>query len=78
MAHLNKVVRSINDATQSLCVDIVRAPDGRFGFNQYRRDPEDGRGWYQVGAQGQPVFDSAEKALDSAIAAVGWLPSALV
>jgi len=49
MAHENKVVRSINFEGALHCVDIFRRPNGSFGFELYRRDPEDGRGWYPVG-----------------------------
>ncbi len=73
MAHLNKVVRSINAPGGMLCVDIFRRPDGSFGFAQYRRDPEDGRGWQPIGGDGTERFSDAVAATEAARAAVPWL-----
>jgi hypothetical protein len=44
MAHINKVVRSINQTGESICVDVFVRPDGSYGFEEYRREPEAGRG----------------------------------
>ena len=65
MAHVNKVIRSINAEGAPLCVDVFRRPDGSFGFEEFRRDPEDGRGWYPVGHHGHRVFDSLYQAVQS-------------
>ena len=43
MAHINKVMKSINGHDDSICVDIFLRPDGTFGFEEYRRDVEDAR-----------------------------------
>ena len=73
MAHENKVMRSISQEDGRLCVDIFRRPDGSYGFDEYRRDPEDGRGWSSLGHHGARVFDSEAGALAAARAAVRWL-----
>ena len=73
MAHENTVVRSINLEGETICVDIFRRPDGSFGFDEFRRDPEDGRGWYSIGHHGERRFDTADTALAAARLAVGWL-----
>jgi hypothetical protein len=73
MAHANKVIRSINDGDGLRCVDVFQCPDGGYGFEEYRRDPEDGRGWAPIGHQAARVFDSAGAALAAAREAVGWL-----
>ncbi|ATG43292.1 hypothetical protein PhaeoP18_01333 [Phaeobacter piscinae] len=44
MAHINKVIRSINLDGELICTDIFQRPDGSYGFDEFRRDPEDGRG----------------------------------
>lgn len=77
MAHLNKVVRSVTAPGGLVCVDIVQAPDGAFGFAQYRRDPEDGRGWHLIGAPGDPAFDSFDTAWAAACRDVAWLAEAV-
>ena len=73
MAHKNKVFRSINDFAQIHCVDIVQAPDGRFGYVHCRRDPEDGHGWRIIGPVSPLAFSSAQAAFDAACADVAWL-----
>ncbi len=76
MAHRHNVVRSINAEGDTICVDVFRRPDGTFGFEEYRRDPEDGRGWFPIGHYAAAVFETEEAALAAAIDAVGWLKAA--
>ncbi|MEM9062670.1 MAG: hypothetical protein AAGD13_19590 [Pseudomonadota bacterium] len=73
----NKVDRSIEAPGGGACVDIFQRPDGSWGFEEYRRDPEDGRGWYRIGHFGDARFESGEAALDAAQGVVGWLPEVL-
>ena len=73
MAHQNTVIHSINLDGDSVCVDVFQRPDGSFGYDEFRRDPEDGRGWFSIGHYGADRFDSAEAALDKARRVVGWL-----
>lgn len=78
MAHTNKVIRSINLDGETICVDIFMRPDGTFGFDEFRRDPEDGRGWYSIGHHGADAFDSIDAALRQACDTVAWLKGALI
>jgi hypothetical protein len=73
MAHVNKVIRSINEAGESRCVDVFRRPDGSFGFEEFRRDIEDARGWFAVGVYSAKVFSDEESAFAAARRAVAWL-----
>lgn len=77
MAHLNKVIRSINLPGETICVDLFERPDGSFGFDEFRRDPEDGRGWFSIGHHGAARFGSFDEALNAARTAVHWLDDAL-
>ncbi len=77
MAHTNKVIRSINLPGDHVCVDIFMRPDGSFGFDEYRRDPEDASGWYSIGHHGAERFASAEDALATAKARIAWLEDAM-
>ncbi|MEM9781592.1 MAG: hypothetical protein AAF899_03855 [Pseudomonadota bacterium] len=45
------------------CVDLFRRTDGGFGVEEYRRDPENGRGWYPIGHHANHRFSSAAAAL---------------
>ncbi len=77
MAHVNKVLRSINGQGATICVDIFQRPDGSYGFDEFRRDPEDPRGWYSIGHFGDQVFGTEDAAVAAALEAVGWLRDAM-
>ena len=76
MAHLNRVLRSINNDDASRCVDIFLRPEGTIGFEEYRRDVEDGRGWFPVGGYSSRMFNDESAAFTAAIAEVPWLRQA--
>lgn len=73
MAHENKVVRSIETPEGSRCVDIFRRPDASFGFEEYRRDTEDGYGWFPTGFYANGLYETEAAALERALATVAWL-----
>jgi hypothetical protein len=73
VAHVNRVLRSINNEDSSLCVDIFLRPDGTIGFEEFRRDIEDNRGWFPVGGHSTRVFDDEAGAFETAKADVFWL-----
>jgi hypothetical protein len=77
MAHPSKVLRSIETDDGGRCVDIFVRPDGTFGFEEYRRDSEDGRGWFAIGFHASGVHATADDALSEARANVEWLADAL-
>ncbi|MFP4043116.1 MAG: hypothetical protein ACLFTP_00885 [Rhodosalinus sp.] len=51
---------------KTVCPDLFRRPDGTFGFEEYRREPEDGRGRFVIGHHGHRVSDSEAAALAAA------------
>ncbi|MEO0681437.1 MAG: hypothetical protein AAF192_13595 [Pseudomonadota bacterium] len=73
------VLKSVNeDAAGSLCVDLFDRRDGApdpFGFETYRRDPEDGR-WFPIGGHGARRFASSDAAWAAALTEVAWLAEA--
>jgi len=73
MAHINKVVQSINGHDDATCVDLFVRPDGTFGFEEYRRDVEDSRGWFPIGHYSTLSFPTRRDALDAAKTHVVWL-----
>ncbi len=77
MAHVNKVLKSINLDGEVICVDLFVRPDGTFGFDEFRRDPEDGRGWYSIGHHGAAKFPDFVAALEAAKSSVSWLSDAI-
>jgi hypothetical protein len=54
----NLVLQSIETPQGDRCVDIFQRADGSFGFEGYRRDPEDRRGWFPISRFGEQRFDS--------------------
>lgn len=77
MAHKNKVMRSINLDGEYICVDIFLRPDGTYGFDEFRRDPEDSSGWYSIGNFGDQVFADLDAANTQAKTSVHWLSDQL-
>ena len=73
LAHVNKVMKSINGHDDSICVDIFLRPDGSYGFEEYRRDVEDARGWFPTGNYSAMMFQSEDQALNSAKKHIAWL-----
>jgi hypothetical protein len=47
--------------------------DGTFGFEEYRRDPEDMRGWFSLHRYSNQVFATDRDALAQAKATVAWM-----
>ncbi len=73
MSHVNNVTRSIETPDGGRCVDLFRRPAGSFGFEEYRRDPEDGRGWFPIGFHADSAFPTEAAALAEARERVAWL-----
>ena len=73
MAHVNKVMKSINAYDDSSCVDVFVRPDGSFGFEEYRRDIEDNRGWFPIGHYSSQSFESLDDAMNAAKSSIAWL-----
>lgn len=55
------------------CVDVFWRPDGSFGFEEFRRDPEDMGIWTPVSYFSSRIFTTEEKATSAARRAVPWL-----
>ncbi|MEM7742520.1 MAG: hypothetical protein AAF409_02315 [Pseudomonadota bacterium] len=72
MAHKHTVTDSVEAPGGQVCVDIFRRPDGTWGFEEYRRDPEDPHGWRQIGYHDHQVFADEAAARASAAASLGW------
>ena len=73
MAHVNKVLKSIETDDGGRCVDIFRRPDDTYGFEVYRRDSEDPSGWFQIGRFKEQVYQSESAALSDALIHIPWL-----
>jgi hypothetical protein len=68
-----RVLASTDSPDGSRCVDVFVRDDGTFGFEEFRRDAEDLRGWFPVGGHLARVFGSEADARRAAASAVPWL-----
>lgn len=73
VAHVNRVLHSYETDGAERCVDIFVRPDGTFGFEEYRRDVEDARGWFPTGFHSARLYPNEAAATAAALGAVGWL-----
>jgi hypothetical protein len=71
------VVASPSTPAVDRCVDIFARPDGTFGFEEFRRDPEDMGIWTPVAYYSDRAFSSETEAIAAARVAVSWLPGVL-
>jgi len=69
----SRVVASCSNETDDRCVDIFARDDGTFGFEEYRRDPEDLQGWFSLHRYSGQVFASQDEALSRARLSVSWM-----
>ncbi|MSP47509.1 MAG: hypothetical protein EXQ83_17130 [Xanthobacteraceae bacterium] len=67
------VFASIENFERDRCVDLFSRPDGSYGFEEFRRDPEDAGAWTPVQYYSGSVYASQEAAREAARRAVKWL-----
>ena len=70
------VLASVENDTHDRCVDLFRRPDETWGFEEFRRDVEDGGLWTPVAAYAYSVYPSREAAWAQALRTVAWLAKA--
>ena len=71
------VLASHQVADGSRCVDIFSRPDGTFGFEEFRKDPEDMGAWTPVSYFSGREFPTELGAVESARQSVPWLANLL-
>ena len=68
---------SVENSEHDRCVDIFARADGSYGFEEFRRDIEDGGRWTPVHYYSGVTYASSAAALDTAERCVSWLVDAL-
>jgi hypothetical protein len=71
------VVASHQVPDASRCVDIFSRPDGSFGFEEFRRDPEDLGAWTPINYFSGREFRTERSAVEAARQSVPWLAALL-
>jgi hypothetical protein len=59
------------------CVDVFSRPDGSFGFEEFRRGPEDRGVWTPISYYAVKSFATESDAIFSARESVTWLDALL-
>jgi len=72
-----KVLRSPSTPAVDRCVDIFYRPNGTFGFEEFRRDPEEMGIWTPIAYYSGREFATEDDAIAAAREAVPWLSSVL-
>jgi hypothetical protein len=72
-----RVLASPSTRAVDRCVDIFVRPDGSYGFEEFRRDPEDMGSWTPVAYYSSQAFTTHEDALEAARNKVRWLGDVL-
>jgi hypothetical protein len=67
------VLKSIETDDGHRCVDLFRRPDDTFGYEEFRRDPEDQGEWTPVRFASALNYASLEEARAAARGAVAWM-----
>ena len=75
MAKPYLVSQSIEHPEKNRCVDIVQQQDGKYRFQEWRRDIEDTSGWILLFDSQPVVFDSEGETLSAATLRCNWLIS---
>jgi hypothetical protein len=68
---------SVENSEHDRCVDIFSRSDGSYGFEEFRRDIEDGGQWTPVQYYSGASYGSSAQALDTAERCVPWLVDVL-
>ena len=67
------VLASLETDDGMRCVDLFRRPDGTFGYEEFRRDPEDQGVWTPMSCASGFSYPSLDAARAAAASAVKWL-----
>ncbi len=68
-----KVLASHQTDEGNRCVDIFSRPDGTYGFEEFRKDPEDMGAWTPVSYFSGREFPTESDAVAEATRLVPWL-----
>lgn len=67
-----RVLASHENPERDRCVDVFTRQDGTFGFEEFRKDPEDMGAWTPVAYYSGTEYTTIEEALRAARRTVSW------
>jgi hypothetical protein len=71
------VIASIENFEGNRCIDLFLRPDRTYGFEEFRRDPEDAGEWTPVAYYSAGSYESQADALGAAQRTIAWLAEKL-
>jgi hypothetical protein len=71
------VVASHETPERDRCVDVFSRPDGTWGFEEFRKDPEDMGAWTPLSYFSGREYPNEAGAVDAAKQAIPWLRAVL-
>ena len=66
------VINSINNDNNNLCIDFFIRKNKTFGYQEYRKDPENISEWYRIGYYDYKVFLNKDDAYQDAKKTIVW------
>lgn len=66
------VTHSVDNQEKNRCVDIIQDLNGKFRFQEWRREPEDISGWFLMLDSLPKTFISKAEAIAAAKRAITW------
>jgi hypothetical protein len=66
------LIASFENREKDRCVDVFVRADGGYGYEEWRREPEDPGRWFRVSYFGGAVFAAPEQAIADARLKVAW------
>ena len=66
------VINSINNDDNNLCIDFFIRNNNTFGYQEYRKDPENISEWYRTGNYDYKVFLNKDDAYHDAKKTIVW------
>ena len=66
------VINSINNDDNNLCIDFFIRNNNTFGYQEYRKDPENTSEWYRIGNYDYKVFSNKDDAYNDAKKTIVW------
>jgi hypothetical protein len=66
------VAHSIDNQEKSRCIDIIQDLNGKFRFQEWRREPEDLSGWFLMLDSSPKTYPTAKEAIVAAKQTIAW------
>jgi hypothetical protein len=66
------VAHSIDNQEKNRCVDIIQELNGKFRFQEWRREPEDISGWFLMLDSSPKTYPTAIEAIVAAKQTITW------